>query len=172
LPIYYSGRFIKNEMKTDQKPVYLWILDGAAVSLVAAALIVIFISRRRMQSWVRCRKCFISTFAAGWQECWAFWWQPSQPCCTLTRKDNRWDALSVCAVEIGLLFSLITTFSGMIWARPIWGTWWTWDARLTTMTIMDLLYLAYFILRGGIDDPENAAGFQPHMQSWGSSVFL
>jgi len=141
-------------MKTDQKPVYLWILDGAAVSLVAAALIVIFIFTPADAVMGAVQKVFYFHVAAGWAGMLGFLVATIAAMLYLTRKDNRWDALSVCAVEIGLLFSLITTFSGMIWARPIWGTWWTWDARLTTMTIMDLLYLAYFILRGGIDDPE------------------
>ena len=46
--------------------------------------------------------------------------------------------------------------SGAIWARPIWNTWWTWDPRLTTATICWLAYVAYFMLRGALDNPERA----------------
>jgi hypothetical protein len=46
-----------------------------------------------------------------------------------------------------------------IWARPIWNTWWTWDPRLTTATIMELLYAAYLMLRSGIEDPDRRARF-------------
>ena len=63
------------------------------------------------------------------------------------------------AVEIGLVFMLINIVTGSIWARPIWNTWWTWDPRLTTATIMELVYAAYLMLRQGIEDPERRARF-------------
>ena len=49
--------------------------------------------------------------------------------------------------------------TGAIWARPIWNAWWTWDPRLTTATIMILVYFAYLMLRQGIDDPERKNRF-------------
>ncbi|NLE84515.1 MAG: cytochrome c biogenesis protein CcsA [Chloroflexi bacterium] len=69
------------------------------------------------------------------------------------------DAVAASSVEIGLLFTAIANFTGMIWARPVWNTWWTWDPRLTTMTIMAFTYIAYFLLRRGIDDPVKKARF-------------
>jgi heme exporter protein C len=70
-----------------------------------------------------------------------------------------WDTLGACCVEIGLAFSLMTVVSGSIWAYPAWNTWWTWDPRLTTYTIMILLYIAYMMLRQGVDNPEQRARF-------------
>ena len=75
----------------------------------------------------------------------------------LTRGSLTLDAVAASSVEIGLLFTAIANFTGMIWARPIWNTWWTWDPRLTTMTIMAFTYIAYFLLRRGIDDPSKKA---------------
>jgi heme exporter protein C len=63
------------------------------------------------------------------------------------------------AVEIGIVFAFINIVTGSIWARPIWNTWWTWDPRLTTATIMELIYAAYLMLRSGIDDPNRRARF-------------
>jgi heme exporter protein C len=63
------------------------------------------------------------------------------------------------AVEISLVFFLVTIIMGSIWARPAWGTWWTWDPRLTTATIVELVYAAYLLLRQGIDDPDRRARF-------------
>ena len=63
------------------------------------------------------------------------------------------------AVEISLVFFFITIVSGSIWARPSWGTWWTWDPRLTTATIVELVYAAYLMLRSGIEDPDRRARF-------------
>jgi heme exporter protein C len=49
--------------------------------------------------------------------------------------------------------------SGSLWARPVWNAWWTWDPRLTISAIQWLLYLAYFMLRAGIEDPGRRARF-------------
>ena len=77
----------------------------------------------------------------------------------LRTRDNKWDDLGLAAIEIGLGFSLINIVTGAIWARPIWNTWWTWDPRLTTITVMWLTYAAYMMLRQGIEDPERRRRF-------------
>ncbi|MCJ7724310.1 MAG: cytochrome c biogenesis protein CcsA [Anaerolineales bacterium] len=71
----------------------------------------------------------------------------------------KWDIAEVAAVEISLVFFFITIVLGSIWARPIWNTWWTWDPRLTTAAIVELIYLAYFMLRQGIEDPNRRGRF-------------
>lgn len=75
----------------------------------------------------------------------------------LSRRDMKWDTLTAASVEVGLLFTVICILSGMIWARPIWNTWWTWDPRLTTTLIMELVYAAYLLLRSGLDEPRRRA---------------
>lgn len=72
----------------------------------------------------------------------------------LTSRDKRWDTLAASSVEIGVLFSLIVLITGPIWARPVWGVWWTWEPRLTTTLILFLIYVAYLLLRyfGGEGD--------------------
>ena len=77
----------------------------------------------------------------------------------LIRKEHRWDTVGLAAIEISLVFFFITIVSGSIWARPSWGTWWTWDPRLTTATIVELVYAAYLMLRSGIEDPDRRARF-------------
>ena len=62
--------------------------------------------------------------------------------------------LGVMYVVAGLVFFLIAITLGSIWARPIWNTWWTWDPRLTTATITELIYIAYFMVRGAIENPD------------------
>ena len=73
--------------------------------------------------------------------------------------DEKWDEIEVAAVEISLVFFFITIVLGSIWARPIWNTWWTWDPRLTTAAVTELIYVAYFMLRQGIEDPGRRARF-------------
>jgi heme exporter protein C len=77
----------------------------------------------------------------------------------LRTRDPKWDIFSLSNVEIGLGMSAITILTGMAWARPIWNTWWTWDPRLTSITIMWLAYAAYLMLRSGIEDPERRRRF-------------
>lgn len=77
----------------------------------------------------------------------------------LVTKDLKWDRFEVAAVEVSTMFFFLTIVLGSIWARPAWNTWWTWDPRLTTAAITELIYIAYFMLRQGIDDPEKRARF-------------
>jgi heme exporter protein C len=62
-------------------------------------------------------------------------------------------------VEIGVVFGLMVLLSGMLWARPVWNTWWTWDPRLTTTTITEFLYIGYMMLRAAVDDPQRRARY-------------
>ena len=75
-----------------------------------------------------------------------------------TRK-VKWDTLALAGVEVGMALALINLVTGMIWARPIWNTWWTWDPRLTSEAIMILTYAAYLMLRNGVENPEQRRRF-------------
>jgi heme exporter protein C len=77
----------------------------------------------------------------------------------LIRKDPKWDIIGLAAVEISLVFFFVAIVTGSIWARPSWGTWWTWDTRLTTAAIVELAYAAYLLLRQSIDDSDRRARF-------------
>lgn len=59
----------------------------------------------------------------------------------------KYDRVSYSAMELGVVFGAISLGTGMIWARPVWGTWWTWEARLTTFLILWLVYVGYIMLR-------------------------
>jgi heme exporter protein C len=77
----------------------------------------------------------------------------------LATKNMMWDKFEVAAVEVSTVFFFITIALGSIWARPAWNTWWTWVPRLTTAAVTELIYIAYFMLRQGIEDPEKRARF-------------
>ena len=64
-----------------------------------------------------------------------------------------WDRLAAAAVEVGAVFSALTLITGSLWGRPAWGTWWTWDARLTSTALLLLLELGYLALRRVPADP-------------------
>ena len=69
---------------------------------------------------------------------------------------RRWDLLAHSAAEIGVLFVTLVLVTGPIWAHPVWGTWWQWDARLTSALVMWLTYIGYLFLRNLTVDPARA----------------
>lgn len=71
----------------------------------------------------------------------------------LVQRKAVWDTLAVSCVEVGVAFTLVGLATGSIWARIIWGIWWTWDARLTWAFITCLVYAGYLMFRRAIDDP-------------------
>ena len=77
----------------------------------------------------------------------------------LWRRDPAADRLAHASAEVGVLFTGLTIAAGAIWGKPTWGTWWTWDARLTSVAILFVMYLGYLLLRGMIEDGERAARY-------------
>ncbi len=74
-------------------------------------------------------------------------------------KDRRIDLAAAASAEVGVAFGLVMLTTGPIWGKPIWGTWWTWDARLTSTLFLFLLFVGYLVLRGVLTDPGIRARF-------------
>jgi heme exporter protein C len=68
-------------------------------------------------------------------------------------KDRRIDLFAAASAEVGVAFCVVILTTGPIWGKPIWGTWWTWDARLTSTLFLFLLFVGYIVLRGVLTDP-------------------
>lgn len=77
----------------------------------------------------------------------------------LMTKQQRFDTCARVAMEVALVFVICTMITGEMWTRFEWGVWWTWEPRLTTYLILMLIVIAYFVLRGAIDDPERRATY-------------
>jgi len=75
----------------------------------------------------------------------------------LASRQERWDWLAVALAEAGEVFCTVVLVTGPIWARPVWGIWWTWDARLTLTFVLWLLYAGYLMLRRLSEDPSRRA---------------
>ena len=65
----------------------------------------------------------------------------------LAKRNQKWDRLAHAAAEVGVVFVTLALLTGIIWARPVWGVWWTWEPRLTTTLILWLIYVAYLMIR-------------------------
>jgi len=72
---------------------------------------------------------------------------------------KKWDVLAYTSAEIGVLFITMTIITGSIWAKPVWGTWWTWDPQLTTTFILWILYIVYLLIRANSGFDEKKAKY-------------
>ncbi len=129
----------------------------SALFLIALGLSLFYAPREAVMGDVQ--RVFYFHVAAGWVGALAFLVAAVAGALLLIRREQRWDGVALASVEIGVVFTCINIVSGSIWARPIWNTWWTWDPRLVTATIMELIYLAYLMLRQGVEDPDRRARF-------------
>jgi heme exporter protein C len=77
--------------------------------------------------------CFFINFVAS---VWYLW-----------KRGEKSDAVAVASAEVGVVFCAILLVMGTLWAKPVWGIWWTWDARLTTTLVLWLIYISYLVLR-------------------------
>ncbi len=141
------------------KPRALRFLDGLTVTLmvIATGMVFFYAPVERVMGLVQ--KVFYFHVAANWVGMLGFMVAAGAGIAYLVSGNLKWDILEVAAVEIGMVFSLIGIITGSIWARPIWNTWWTWDPRLVTVTIMELVYAAYLLLRQSLEEPERRARF-------------
>lgn len=67
-------------------------------------------------------------------------------------REDRLDRIAESSAEVGVVFTTVVLISGPLWGKPVWGTYWTWDARLTLTLFLWFIYVAYIVLRGAIDD--------------------
>jgi heme exporter protein C len=140
-------------------PRWLTILDVASFILLLAATWMVFFYAPREAVMGEVQRVFYFHVSTGWIGMAAFVLAALAGIVYLVRPDKKWDVLAVAAVEIGLVYSFVNIVTGSIWARPAWNTWWTWDPRLVTATIMELTFLAYLLLRQSVEDPEKRARF-------------
>ncbi|HEX2989137.1 MAG TPA: cytochrome c biogenesis protein CcsA [Anaerolineales bacterium] len=142
----------------ESKPLTLKILDVVAILvLIAATYMALNAPTERVMGEVQ--KVFYFHIGTAWTALLGFILAGLFSVVYLVTKDLKWDRYQVAAIEVSLVFFLITIVLGSIWARPAWNTWWTWDPRLTTAAVTELIYVAYFMLRQGIDDPDRRARF-------------
>ena len=75
----------------------------------------------------------------------------------LRKRNGKWDRWAHSCAELGVVFTSVTIVSGIIWAKPIFGVWWTWDARLTTTALLWLIYVGYLMVGAYSESPEKSS---------------
>jgi heme exporter protein C len=143
----------------ERRPKALIVLNWMTGTVFIVALYIVLFWAPQEAIMGDVQRVFYFHVAAGWVGALAFLVTAIFGGIYLARGGQRWDRVAVASVEIGVVFTLINIVTGSIWARPIWNTWWTWDPRLVTATIMELIYIAYMMLRQGIEDPDRRARF-------------
>ncbi len=77
----------------------------------------------------------------------------------LVKRESKWDILAYASAEVGIVFTTLALITGAIWAKPIWGVWWTWEPRLTATLVLWLIYCAYFAVRSFATEESRGARF-------------
>ena len=128
-----------------------WVAVVAVVAVVATlarAMLVTPLEARQGAA----QKIFYIHVPAAWVAFMAFGLVAIGGLAYLFLRDERLDRFAASSAEVGLVFTTVVLITGPIWAKPVWGTWWTWDARLTSTLFLWFIYLGYLVLRGTLDD--------------------
>jgi heme exporter protein C len=145
-------------MKRD-RDILGFLLAGVSGTAVLVALGTVFLYAPREATMGEVQRIFYFHVASAWVGFFAFFVTFLAGIGYLTRGERRWDILALSSVEIGLTFITMTVVTGSLWARPVWGTYWTWEPRLSISAVQLLIYIAYGMLRAAIESPERKARF-------------
>lgn len=145
------------EAKKLDRPVR--ILNIAAILALALALGMIFFYAPVERTMGNVQRLFYFHVGSAWVGALAFFVALVCGVMYLRKPDKKWDTRALAAVEIGVVFLSMAIVSGSVWGKPAWNTWWLWSPRLTLVTIAWLTYVAYFMLRGAIEDEEKRGRF-------------
>jgi len=135
---------------------FLW---GLGLLLMLAALYMVFAYVPTEKNTGIVQRIFYFHVPLAWVSFLAFFITFIFSILYLGKRAVKWDALAHASAEVGVIFTTLVLITGPIWAKPVWGIWWTWDARLTTSLVLWLIYLAYLLVRGLTAEPERGARF-------------
>jgi heme exporter protein C len=140
---------------TDRRLVWL---GAVAWTAVAVSVLLIFFVARTAQATMggQLQRIFYFHVPAAWVAYLAFAIVFLSSIAYLRTDDRRWDVLAHSAAEIGVVFLALVLITGPIWAHPVWGTWWQWDARLTSTLVTWLTYVGYLFIRSLTVEPRRA----------------
>ena len=135
------------------------ILNWATALLFLICLYMIFFYAPTERTMGHVQRIFYFHVGSAWVAAVAYFVALVAGATYLRKPTKTRDTVSMASVEIGLAFTTMTIVSGSVWGRPAWNTWWLWSPRLTSITVMWLVYVAYFMLRGAIEDDERRGRF-------------
>ncbi len=144
--------------KTNQQHAAIHALATiAAFCMPAAAILAIFVLAPTEQTMQAAQKIVYVHVSVAWCSMLAFLGMAGTGGIYLLRRNLDWDHWAEALAEVGWLCCTLTLVTGSFWARAAWGTWWTWDPRLTTTFVLWALYAGCLLVRHGQDDPHRRA---------------
>jgi len=124
---------------------------------ISATMIVAFLKAPLVATLEETTRVLYFHIPSAWLTVVALGWSMLHSVLYLWKRDLRHDDQAAAAAELGLLFCLAATVSGALWAKAMWGAYWNWDPRETSIFFLLLLYTAYLALRGSIEGDEKRA---------------
>lgn len=135
------------------------ILFGLGFALMLAALYMVFIYVPTDKHTGVVQRIFYFHVPLAWVSFLAFFIVFVFSILYLWKRTVKWDAIAHASAEVGIVFTTLVLITGSIWAKPVWGVWWTWDARLTSTLVLWFTYVAYLLVRNYAADPSQGARF-------------
>lgn len=133
------------------------ILGAVAILLVIASAYASFFIAPQERTMGVIQRIFYFHVSSAWAGFTAFFLCFLGNLLYVWKRDQKYDWLAVSGAEVGLAFTTVVLITGPIWAHPVWGIWWTWDARLTSTFVLWLLYVSYLLLRTLVEEPDRRA---------------
>jgi heme exporter protein C len=133
------------------------IFGAVAIALVALAAYAAFFVAPDERSMGVIQRIFYFHAATAWAGETTFFFCFVVNLLYVWKRSRKFDWLGVSCAEVGVACITVVLITGPIWAKPVWGIWWTWDARLTSTFVLWLLYISYLLLRTLIEEPERRA---------------
>jgi heme exporter protein C len=133
-----------------------WLLGASAVLLVTGLYLALFVAPPDYQQGEASRIMYVHVPAA-WMSLFVYGCMAVASAVAFVWKHPLADVAAKASAPIGCVFTALALATGMLWGQPMWGAWWVWDARLTSVLILFFLYLGYIVLWGAIEEPTRAA---------------
>lgn len=138
-----------------KKNILLWL----GLALMVSALYLVFVYVRTETEMGIVQRIFYLMVPMGWLALLSFLIIFIASILYLTKRGRKWDVLAHSAAELGFIATTLTLTVGILWMRPIWGVWWTWEPRLTATLVLWFIYIAYLMVRSFASEESRGARF-------------
>ncbi len=138
-----------------KRNILLWL----SVALMVTALYLVFVYVPTEKEMGVVQRIFYLMVPMGWLALLSFLVVFIGSILYLVKRESKWDILAHSSAEVGIVFTTLALVVGSLWAKPVWGVWWTWEARLTATLVLWLIYLAYFMVRSFATEESRGARF-------------
>ncbi len=140
-----------------ERPVAAYVLFAVTAAVMGKALHAIFLEVPTEITMGVVQRIFYFHVTSGWIAYLAFLISGFASLAYLARRNSKWDRWAVSSAEIGVVYCSVVLVTGPIWAKPVWGVWWTWDTRLTSTLVLWLIFVSYLMLRGFLEESSRRA---------------